>query len=269
MIPPETMLYIYEIRGETGIVQDPPSSYIGLWNEEEFTYLFFTDPEDDFVERLTATGITVTGRHEMTYQDWQTGLPPQGMTIGRFHFVPENHPEPPTGALFLDPSVVFGDGNHPTTISCLRFLEEIISRESIDCMLDLGTGSGILALAAARMGVRHIVAVDRNHLAIDTARYNVRINSLESEIEIREGEARLFIESRAELVAANLPFQVLRELVPLRGVTSHRFWIVSGINAEQGRVLKELFTEQGFDIVSERTDHPWITFVAENVARKQ
>lgn len=262
MIPPDTMLYIYEIRGAIGSnLGDPPSTFVGIWNEEEFSYLFFTNPEDDYVNTsLCSGGNILSGRHEMTYKDWQTGLPSQGITVGGLHFVPADHPSPPPEALLLDPSVVFGDGNHPTTISCLRFLEEIVLSELVTSMLDLGTGSGILALGAARMGVKRIVAVDRNHLAWETARYNVDVNSLSTIIQVREGEARLFIDESFDLVTANLPFQVLRDLVPLRGAGLHRFWIVSGINSEQGDVLKGLFEDQGYEIRGELSNHPWVTF---------
>jgi ribosomal protein L11 methyltransferase len=264
MIPRDTMLYIYEVRGIAGAdFHDPPSSFVGIWNEEEFSYLFFTAPEDDYVNNsVCLEGVTLTGRHEMTYKDWQTGLPLQGITVGGIHFVPEDHPCPPAGALLLDPSVVFGDGDHPTTVACLGFLEELICNNRVASMLDLGTGSGILALAAARMGVKKVVAVDRNRLACETARYNVEINSLKSIIDVREGEARLFIHESFDLVAANLPFQVLRDLIPLRATGLHRFWVISGINAEQGGVLKELLQEQGYEIRDEQRNNPWVTFVA-------
>lgn len=264
MISPDTMLYIYEIPGEAiAIVQDPPGSFVGVWNEEEFSYLFFTQPEDGFVNtRVCSQEVCLSGRHEMTYRDWQTGLPAQGLMVGGVNFVPADHPHPPSGALLLDPSVVFGDGNHPTTLSCIKFLEDLVRHEHVASMMDLGTGSGILALAAARMGVKRIVAVDRNYLAVQTARSNVEINSLGSIIEVREGEARRYLDKGFDLVAANLPFHVLREIVPLRGAALHKFWIVSGINWEQGRVLKGLFEEQGYEIRGERSDHPWVTFEA-------
>jgi ribosomal protein L11 methyltransferase len=265
MIPPDTMLYIYEIRGTVqSNLQSAPSSFVGIWNEEEFSYVFFTSPEDYYVSTyVCSSGVVLNGRHEMTYKDWQTGLPSQGLTVGEFLFVPTDHPNPPAGALLLDPSVVFGDGNHPTTTACLRFLEQIVHNKQVTSMLDLGTGSGILALAAARLGAKRIVAVDRNHLACETARYNVEINSLGSTIEVCEGEARLYIDQGFDLIAANLPFQVLRDLIPLRGAALHRFWIVSGINAEQSGVLKELFQEQGYEIRDEQHNHPWVTFTTE------
>lgn len=263
MLTPDTHLYIYEIAGEVGKdMSASPSSFVGLWNEEEFSYLFFTAPEDDYVNDLASSvGTSSVSRHEMKYRDWQTGLPPLGITVGRVRFVPADYPSPPHGAILMDPSVVFGDGTHPTTLACLRCLDEIVHRTRPGSMLDLGTGTGILALAAAALGVERVLAVDKNHLAVLTARDNVEANSLASRIEVEEGEARFFIEEPFDLVAANLPFSVLRDLIPQRHTVLHQTWIVSGINAGQAEVLKELFSEQGFTCGTEYVDSPWVTFV--------
>ena len=262
MISPDALLYIYEIRGEMrDEIFIPPSSFVGLWNEEDFSYLFFTATEDDYVGRLVSSwGGALSSRHEMRYKDWQTGVPPGGVYVGGFIFVSADHPVPPPGSLLLDPSVVFGDGSHPTTVSCLRFTEEIIRKRHVGSMLDLGTGTGILALAAAAMGVERILAVDRNHLAALTAAENVRMNSLSSKVEVVEGEARLFLDRPFDLVAANLPFNILRDLIPLKEVPLHKAWIVSGIDARQGEVLIELFAEQGFQLLEHCADPPWVTF---------
>jgi len=263
MISPDALLYIYEIRGEmSDDLTAAPPSYVGRWNEEEFSYLFFTAPEDDYVNLLISTiGGVLSSRHEMRYSDWQTGVPAGGLVVGDLVFVSADHPAPPPDSLLLDPSVVFGDGSHPTTVSCLRFMEEFIRTHSIESMLDLGTGSGILALAAAALGVERILAVDRNHLAAETAKDNVRINSLSSRIKVAEGEARLFIDTGCDLVSANLPFNVLRELIPLKEIPLHKAWIVSGVDARQGKVLIELFSDQGFELMDYRADPPWVTFV--------
>lgn len=262
MIPSNTLLYIYEIRGDPGDqLSDPPASFIGLWNEEGFSYLFFTKPEDEYVNnRVCTRGLALGSRHEVQYRDWQTGLPPHGITVAGLCFVTPDHPSSPPGALLLDPSVVFGDGSHPTTNCCLRYMEEIIRDELITSVLDLGTGSGILALAAARMGVKRVLAIDRNRLAVRTAIENVKVNSLDKMIRVQEGEVRLFIDQPFDLVTANLPFHVLRELIPLKAAALHRFWIVSGINEQQGETLKELFSEQGYETCRHSADPPWVTF---------
>ncbi len=266
MIPPDTLLYIYEISGVGDYdFHSPPPSYIGLWNEEDFAYLFFMKQEDDFVRDIVCRErCDLTSRHEMKYEDWQTGLPASGVTLAGIHFVRQDHPAPPHGAVVLDPSVVFGDGNHPTTLGCLRYMRYIAGSRKIDSMLDLGTGTGILALAGATMGIERIVAVDRNKLAVSTTRENVKANSFSSIITVREGEARLFINEPFDLVAANLPFHVLRDLVPLKGSGSHRHWIVSGINEQQAGILQDLFLEQGYRLMDKRLDTPWVTFLVVN-----
>lgn len=267
MIPPDTMLHIYEIRGvmDDISVPDPPCSFIGIWNEEDFFYLFFTESVDDYVSARVCDGLCSWSKHEMKYSDWQTGLPQTGLSIGGFRFVPADDPSPDPDSLLLDPSVVFGDGSHPTTSSCLKFIREILHSNRIESMLDLGTGTGILALAAAKQGVPRIVAVDRNRLAAETARKNVQINKMESTIAIEECEARLHIATPFDLVAANLPFQALRDLVTLRGANLHKFWIVSGIDRSQAEVLKELLAEQGYSVGEYAVDAPWVTFMATKV----
>jgi ribosomal protein L11 methyltransferase len=262
MITPDDLLYIYEIRGDPGDRLPPaPSSFVGLWNEEEFVYLFFLREEEAYVRTVIGDiNGSITSMHVMRYGDWQTGIPSRGMEIAGIEFVPTDHEDPPREAVLLDPSVVFGDGSHPTTIACLNLLRRIVGSAEVTSLLDLGTGTGILALAAIRMGVEHVVAVDKNRLAATVAVENVKLNGLCHAIEVREGEARLFIDKPFDVVAANLPFQVLRELCTLRGAKLHRFWIVSGVNEDQGEVLKELFAEQGYNIFHESASSPWVTF---------
>ncbi len=262
MIPPDALLYIYEIRGETAIeLATPPRSFIGLWNEDDFAYLFFDKSEDDYVRKLVACSRSILGsRHEMRYKDWQSGLPEQGITLAGVHVVPPGAERTPHDAVVLDPSVVFGDGSHPTTASCLRALKRIVRTSSVHSMLDLGTGSGILAIAGVRMGIGHVLAVDKNRLAVSVAGKNVAANRMCSRIRTLEGEARWFVGGHFQLVAANLPFQVLTDLAVADGVDRHAFWIISGINEQQGRVLKELFAEQGFETIVHYDAHPWVTF---------
>jgi ribosomal protein L11 methylase PrmA len=88
----------------------------------------------------------------------------------------------------------------------------------------------------------------------------VKTNSLDNLIRVEEGEARLFIDQPFDLVTANLPFHVLRELIPLKAAALHRFWIVSGINEQQGETLKELFSDLGYETCRHSVDHPWETF---------
>jgi ribosomal protein L11 methyltransferase len=262
MLHPDTLLFIYEVTGDPGEkLPDQPESLVGVWNEDDLSYLFFDRAEDVYVEELVSrSGLNLSSRHELFYKDWQTGIPDSGVSAVGLQFVLPDHSSPPDGAILLDPSVVFGDGSHPTTLACLHMLREIVSAYEIRSLLDLGTGTGIVALAGARMGIERILAIDKNRLAVHTARQNVIANQLESIIRIEEGEARFFIDTRFDVVVANLPFQVLRELSTLRGARLHDFWVVSGISEYQGSQIKELLGEQGYTEIDYRPDPPWVTF---------
>ncbi len=264
MISSDTRLYIYEIQGDLeDCIAAPPASFIGLWNEGDFSYLFFTSAQDKYVdEQICSVSDLQYNVHEISYRQWQAGLPLQGLTVADVTFLPADHPDPDPQAILLDPSVVFGDGNHPTTLACLRSMKRIVHDHAISSMLDLGTGTGILSLAAAAMGVERVLAVDKNRLAVTTARNNVLSNSLDSQIKVERGEARIFLHEPFDLVAANLPFDVLRDLIPLQEAALHKSWIVSGISPEQGLVLEGLYQDQGYTCVDTRPDPPWVTFSA-------
>jgi ribosomal protein L11 methyltransferase len=262
MIAPDTILFIYEVRAEfPDDPSEPPSSYLGLWNEDDFAYLFFTQPEDAFVRGLVAPDQSeLVARHELAYKDWQTGLPSEGLTGGGLLFVPADHPSPPANAILLDPGVVFGDGNHATTLACLQLLAEMVEGISPRRVLDLGTGTGILSLAAMALGAESVVAVDCIRLAARTAHYNVHLNRAETTISVVLGQARHFLDIPYDLVLANLPFHVLRDLAVRGDAPLHRAWIVSGINAPQAELLQELFAEHGYVVGSVLADSPWTTF---------
>lgn len=263
MISPDALLHVYEVPGDRR--DEPPAApatFIGLWNEDECTYFFFSGPEEEYVRNVVCSGGSIPYTiHEVRYRDWQDGLPREGLTVGGVRFVPADEPDPPRDAVLLDPSVAFGDASHPTTLACLRAMERIFRTQTVHSFLDLGTGTGILALAAVKMGARRVLAVDRNVLAVGTARKNVEANGLRDIIKVRDGDVRHFLDTRHDVAAANLPFTVLREVCVLNGANSQANWVVSGISRDQARTLEELFLEQGYQLMYEWADPPWVTFV--------
>ena len=263
MMSPDTPLYVYEIEGSIrNHLKVPPRSFVGLWNEDDFSYLFFTKDQDDYVSKcLSATDCALRAKHHTLYSEWQDTMPARGLSIGDLLIVPDDHPSPPCGALLLDPSVVFGDGSHPTTVACLKFMFDLIPEIPVRSMLDLGTGTGILSIAAAVLGVQRIVAVDQNVLAVQTAVKNVRLNGLSSRVAVKEGDARLFVSDAYDLAVANLPFEVLQFIAELDQTANIRQWVVSGISESQGVILEKLFARKGFHRKLFRRDHPWVSFV--------
>ena len=109
--------------------------------------------------------------------------------------------------------MVFGTGAHPTTRDCIEALELAFQSQPVCSALDLGTGTGILAIAAARLGCPLTLAVDMNRLAAKTAQRNIRLNQLQQSVLAVQGSADDFIHMQADLLIANIHYDVMKRLV--------------------------------------------------------
>jgi ribosomal protein L11 methyltransferase len=156
--------------------------------------------------------------------------------------------------------MAFGTGHHETTRTCLRALEKEVSPG--DRVLDLGTGSGILAIAAARMGAREVIAVDTDDQAIENASENASLNGVEGRIRFRQGTTDP-TDGLFEVVAANVTSGVLGPLVPeLKGclVEGGRL-ILAGILTREADAFVELLHEAGLAIGERAREGEWTTLV--------
>jgi len=122
--------------------------------------------------------------------------------------------EPKSGRinLIIDPGMAFGTGHHDTTRTCLEHIERISRAGSKDRFLDVGTGTGILAIAASKLGFREVVGVDIDPLAIDAAQRNAVLNGLNN-VTILQGTISV-TEGVYELIAANLLSDILIVIAP-------------------------------------------------------
>ncbi len=149
--------------------------------------------------------------------DWvrttQAQFPPIRVS-GRLWIVPSWARPPDTGAvnIVLDPGRAFGTGSHPTTLLCLEWLDtEIRGGETV---LDYGCGSGILAIAAARLGAGRVLGVDIDEQALDTARANAALNLQGCAAHREFAHARQALEIQADIVVANILARPLLVLAP-------------------------------------------------------
>ncbi len=114
----------------------------------------------------------------------------------------------------LDPGMAFGTGLHPTTRLCLIGLEKHIKPAMF--VLDLGTGSGILAIAAAKLGAENVLALDTDPVAVTAAKINVKVNHVENIVKVKKGtigtKARKNFKRSFDLVVANITADVISEL---------------------------------------------------------
>jgi len=176
----------------------------------------------------------------------------------------------------LIPGAAFGTGEHPTTAMSLRLLERctrfwggqagsLHSPEKEWTLLDLGTGSGILALAGARFGAKRVIAIDDDPVAIATARENARRNKLDN-IDFRVADVRRWpFSPRIEILTANLFSELLIEILPK--LKRAQRLILSGILREQEAEFVRALKRNGIAVVETRRRGKWIAMVCSGVAR--
>ncbi len=166
----------------------------------------------------------------------------------------------------LEPGMAFGTGLHPTTRMCLVCLEKYVSVG--DRVLDMGTGSGILAIAAARLGAGGVLALDNDATAIPVARRNVSLNGLVDAIEVQEGSlAHLAGTSRPLLdgITINILAEVIANMME-QGLTTYLkpggWFIAGGIIEAAEEMLRAVFEESGMQISARHQEKDWITLCA-------
>ena len=157
--------------------------------------------------------------------------------------------------IIIDPSMGFGTGHHSTTRLCLDLLQRVdIAGKRV---IDVGTGSGVLAIAAVKLGAAAVAAVDNDPDALQNARENVDRNGLDSAIiGVREVDLSVMSEKRADIVTANLTGAVLRKhsdiLVPL--LNPGGALIVSGFGPGE---LPDIVSAFGLPVVAEMVEGEW------------
>ncbi len=263
---PYQILHIYYLQGRLDRTGSFAKGFVGNWEEAGFTFLFFTEPADDRVDAIVRDNpeVRLLDRYRMSYEDWQGGRI-EPLSIADWFIAPpwESAPAPPgMTRLLLDPGVVFGTGTHPTTRDCLNFIRTVMSRETIEKVLDVGTGTGLLALAAARSGRPRVLAFDFNRLAVETARRNILLNRLENRVLAFQARAEDFIGLPADLCIANIHFDVMKHLVSTEGLCRHRWFILSGLLRSEAREISAMLSRLPVEVVDTRVrDGIWHTFL--------
>jgi len=132
----------------------------------------------------------------------------------------------------------------------------------MDKVLDLGTGTGILALAAGFLGAREVTAVDLNPLAVKTTKRNFLLNHFEGIIKVVQGQAQDFVNQPADLVIANIHHEVVKDLLETDGFRQKHRFIISGLMRSQVRDVKGQLQKYGLEVVRE-WDHEmtWYTLL--------
>lgn len=162
----------------------------------------------------------------------------------------------------IDPGMAFGTGNHATTALCIQMLEEYV-QPGMD-VIDVGTGSGILAIQAALLGTGSVQAMDFDTVAVAAATENVALNKLEEKVSVCQSDLLAQAKGQADLLVANIIADIIIRLTPstkeyLKGAKT---FISSGIiDTRKDDVLAAL-QENGFHIIEVRESKGWVAIAA-------
>ena len=273
---PDSTLYIYYLHGRfpAGFPIDAPG-FVGNWEEEDFSFLFFLEPADEAVAGLiAATGqpvgepvgepadrLRLLDQYQMSYQDWQGGaITP--FRLGKFLFNPpwlKAAAQEGDIAITLDAGVVFGNGMHATTQDCLTAISIAMAGGKVASMIDLGCGTGILSLAAARLGCGKILAVDLNELAARTTAVNIHLNGLERLILPVVGRAEEQMGVASDLLVANIHFQVMEKIVVAPDFLGHKWFILSGLLPSEAEKIVDRLRRMPVAILKRWSSGVWHT----------
>ncbi|KAF6585828.1 MULTISPECIES: 50S ribosomal protein L11 methyltransferase [Paenibacillus] len=171
----------------------------------------------------------------------------------------------------LDPGMAFGTGTHPTTSLCLRTLESVI--QGGEEVIDVGTGSGILAIGAVKLGAKHVLALDLDPVAVSSARENTRLNELEERITIKESDLLSVLNASDPTLGIQLPVKlvvanILAEIILLfiddvyNALQPGGIYIASGIWKNKEEAVETALKAAGFEITEINRDEDWLAFVA-------
>ncbi|HEY2493673.1 MAG TPA: 50S ribosomal protein L11 methyltransferase [Paenibacillus sp.] len=182
-------------------------------------------------------------------------------------------PEPGEQLIHLDPGMAFGTGTHPTTSLCLRTLESVI--QGGEEIIDVGTGSGILAIGAILLGAKHVLAVDLDPVAVDSAKENTALNGLNENITIKESDLLSVFTKQSEgqnvgvtlpvnIVVANILAEIILMLIDdvYQVLEPGGIFITSGIYSNKEEVVHEALISSNFEVMSVNREEEWIAFVA-------
>ena len=176
------------------------------------------------------------------------------------------HPGPEDRVIEIDPGMAFGSGTHETTGMCLSLLEEVISGG--EEIIDVGTGSGILAIGAALLGAGHVLAVDIDPDAVRVAVENVRNNHVEDTVTVRQGDLLDRVSAVCDICVANIISDIIISFaLPLKPhIRPGGLFICSGIVSQRSDEVTSALDASGYEILRKEKKGEWTAFLCRRIS---
>jgi len=232
--PDERLKPLYEALWHLGQIRPLPEPQVREVKEEEWAEAWRAHYEPQHI-----------GRRLVICPSWQRYAPSDGEVV-----------------ITLDPGMAFGTGLHPTTRMCLEALEKYLSRGAK--VLDVGTGSGVLAIAAAKLGAGTVLALDTDPLAVKIAKENVLANGVRGAVEVKEGSLDVAKGSLFDLIVVNILARTIADLIE-KGLLDHLkpegLLIAAGIMASEEEEVRNTFREGRLKKLSPLQKGDWVTLI--------
>jgi len=214
-------------------------------------------------------GLNAVSISEVNEEEWATAWKKYYHPVKiseRFTIVPTwEHYEPVSSdelIIELDPGMAFGTGTHPTTVMCIQALEKVV--QSGDKVVDVGTGSGVLSIAAALLGAAKIEALDLDEVAVKSAKLNVKLNKVHSVVNVSQNNLLDGVTEQQDVVVANILAEVIMRFTDdvASILKPGGTFISSGIIQQKKNDVKERLIASGFEIVETILMEDWVAFIA-------
>ncbi len=202
--------------------------------------------EDDWAESWkTYYKTTSVGKNIIIKPNWETYDNEEGKIL-----------------IDMDPGMAFGTGTHETTILCLEALETYILPDIK--VFDIGCGSGILSIAAAKLGASRVIGVDLDPTAIKVSEENIKMNQVEDRIDIKLGNLLEVVDEKSDLIVANIIAEVIAEMTSdiANHLNEDGIFIASGIILSKLNLVREALETNNFKILETNKMNEWACIIA-------
>jgi ribosomal protein L11 methyltransferase len=295
----EPISYILHEAGASGVVIEDPFELIKE-REDQFGEIYQLNPDDypeegvmvkaylpvnsflgETVDAIKESinnliihnidiGINEVTISEVNEEEWATAWKKYYNPVKiseKFTIVPTWEEYTPVGSdeliIELDPGMAFGTGTHPTTVMCIQALERIVKNG--DEVIDVGTGSGVLSIAAAMLGAENIRAFDLDEIAVTTARLNIKLNKVNNKVDVSQNNLLDGVpETSADVVVANILAEVILRFTDevAKVVRPEGYFIASGIIQQKKEQVVDALTAVGFSIAETILMEDWVAIIA-------
>ncbi|MDN5707945.1 MAG: 50S ribosomal protein L11 methyltransferase [Planococcus sp. (in: firmicutes)] len=224
---------------------------------------------NNLVEFNINVGRNVVTISEVNEEDWATSWKKYYHPVKiskRFTIVPTWETYHPVSSdeliIELDPGMAFGTGTHPTTVMSLQALEKHVDKGNT--VIDVGTGSGVLAIGAALLEAQSVRALDLDEIAVKAAGLNVKLNKVQNRVDVFHGNLLEAIDDPADVVVANILAEIIMSFTDdaYQAVKPGGIYITSGIIAQKKNDVKQALEASGFIIEDIMMMEDWVTIIS-------